>query len=94
MKYHEMPSSNKVVQTILTTEEYKALIETLSRKHLSIQDGLRVAIIKLIEEENIPSSADSFFKIEAPSKGSGLSDLSVNHDKYLYRGEKKEVKKS
>ena len=41
--------------------------------------------MKLIREENEPDSGDSFFKIKPAVKGSGMSDLSVNHDKYPYQ---------
>jgi hypothetical protein len=88
-----MSSNRKVVQTTLTKDEYKVLVETLSRKQLSIQEGLREAALKLIEEENKPDAGDPFFKIKPPSKGSGLGDLSVNHDSYLY-GKKSKVKKT
>jgi hypothetical protein len=60
---------------------------------MSIRDGLHKAAIRFIEEQNIPDSTDSFFKTRTSSRGSGLKDLSVNHDKYLYRNKKK-VKKS
>jgi len=79
----------KIVQTSLTRNEYKALIETLSRKQLSIHDGLHDAALRLIQEENTVDSGDPFFKIKAPVKGSGLGDLSVNHDSYLYSVNKK-----
>jgi hypothetical protein len=77
-------SSRKVVQTTLTKSEYKALVETLSRKQLSIQEGLHDAALKLILEENKLNANDSFFKIKSSAKGSGLGDLSIHHDKYLY----------
>ncbi len=83
-----MTQSKKVVQTTLTTEEYKALVETLSRKQLSIQEGLRRAAIKMVEEENKPNSKDSFFNFRPPTKGSGLGDLSSRHDMYLYQKKK------
>jgi hypothetical protein len=79
-----MSSNRKVVQTTLTKDEYKVLVETLSRKQLSIQEGLRDAVLKLIEEENKPDAGDPFFKINPHAKGSGLGNLSVNHDSYLY----------
>lgn len=75
----------RVVQTTLTTEEYRALIETLGRRRLSIQDGLHDAAMKLIEEESKVDANDSFFKIKSPERGSRLRDLSSSHDKYLYR---------
>lgn len=87
-------SSKKVVQTTLTKSEYKALVETLSRKQLSIQEGLRDAVIKLIQEENEPDAEDPFFKIKPAFRGSGLGDLSSNHDRYLYKKSASKVKRS
>ena len=87
-------AERKVVQTTLTKSEYKALVETLSRKQLSIQKGLYEAAIKLIQEENKPDSEDSFFKIKPPAKGSGLGDLSINHDKYLYQKKRSQREKN
>ena len=78
----------KVIQTTLTKGEYKAFVETLGRKRLSIQEGLHHAAIRLIEEENKIDDQDPFFKIKAPERGSGLGDLSSSHDKYLYRKRK------
>lgn len=80
-----MPSSRKVVQTSLTKSEYRALVDTLSRKKLSIHEGLHQAAMKLIQEENKPEEDDPFFMMGTTAKGSGLGDLSLNHDKYLYR---------
>jgi hypothetical protein len=82
--FRNMAFGRKVVRTTLTKDEYKVFVETLSRKQLSIQEGLRGAALKLIEEENKPDPGDSFFKIKPPSKGSGHGDLSLNHDRFLF----------
>ncbi len=87
-----MPSNRKVVQTSLTKGEYRALAETLSRKQLSIQEGLHQAAMKLIQEENKLDARDPFFNIKPPLKGTGLGDVSVNHDKYLYRKRPRKAK--
>lgn len=79
----------KVVQTRLKEEEYRAFRETLQRKGLSIREGLRVAVTRLIEEEFRVDADDPFFT-HKPVGGSGLSDLSREHDKYLY-GEENEA---
>ena len=80
-----MPQENKkVVQTVLTKNEYAALAATLSRKNLSIQDGLHQAALKLIEEENQLDKQDSFFTMPRAKGSRAGGDLSSNHDKYLY----------
>ena len=83
-----MSSNKKVVQNTLTKSEYKALVETLSCKQLSIQQALRDAAIKMIEEENKLDPEDSFFKIKAAVKGSGQGDL-----RYLYLKTQNKVKR-
>lgn len=87
-----MTLDKKIVQTTLTKGEYRALVKTLARKHLTIQDGLHEAAVKLIQEENKLDREDSFFKLKPPLRGSGLGDLSFNHDKYLYKKSPARVK--
>ncbi|RLI43254.1 hypothetical protein DRO59_01665 [Candidatus Bathyarchaeota archaeon] len=79
----------KVVQTFLEEEEYRAFKEALEKKGLSIREGLRLAVEKLLESEFKIDPEDPFFT-HKPAGRSGLSDLSRRHDKYLY-GEKNEA---
>lgn len=48
---------DKVVQTFLEEEEYRAFKEALEKKGLSIQEGLRLAVQKLLESEFKSSTA-------------------------------------
>jgi hypothetical protein len=79
----------KVVQTSLEEEEYRAFKEALEKKGLSIREGLKLAVEKLLETEFKIDPEDTFFT-QKPIGRSGLSDLSRRHDKYLY-GEKNET---
>lgn len=79
----------KVVQTTLKEEEYRAFKEALQKKGLSIREGLKLAVARLIEAEFKVDADDPFFT-HKPVGRSGLSDLSKRHDKYLH-GEKNEA---
>ncbi|MFP3984470.1 MAG: hypothetical protein ACLFU9_00405 [Candidatus Bathyarchaeia archaeon] len=76
----------KVVQTLLEEEKYRALKEAFEKKGLTIREGLKLAVEKLLELEFKIDPEDPFFT-QKPLGRSGLSDLSEKHDKYLY-GEK------
>lgn len=73
----------KVVQTTLKEEEYRAFKEALREKGLSIREGLKLAVVRLIEAEFRVAADDPFFT-HKPVGRSGLGDLSKKHDKYLY----------
>ncbi len=79
----------KVVQTLLEEEEYRALKDALEKKGLTIREGLKLAVEKLLESEFKIDPEDPFFT-QKPIGKSGLGDLSEKHDKYLY-GEKNEA---
>jgi len=79
----------KVVQTLLKEDEYRAFKEALEKKGLSIREGLKLAVAKLIEAEFKIDPEDTFFT-HKPAGRSGLRDLSRRHDKHLY-GEKNEA---
>lgn len=74
----------KVVQTSLEEDEYKTLREVLKRKHLSLKEGLRLAVARLLQEEVKLNPSDSFLS-RKPIGRSGRKDLSRAHDRYLYR---------
>jgi len=77
----------KNVQTSLEDEEYKLLKEVLAKKNLSIREGLKIAVARLIEEEIKLDPNDPFFTHKAKGR-SGLGNLSERHDEYLYGGKK------
>jgi len=74
----------KVVQTDLEEEEYRLFKELLEKQRLSIRDGLRLAIDKMIKEEVRVDPKDPFLSRKPVGK-SGLGDLSTKHDAYLCR---------
>ncbi len=77
----------KVVQTSLEEEEYRVFRDLLEKRKLSIREGLRKAVARMLEEEVRVDSRDPFL-VRRPRGKSGLGDLSRKHDEYLY-GKKK-----
>ena len=78
----------KVVQTILDEHEYRTLREVLRRRGLSLKEGLRIAVTRLVLEEMKLDPSDPFL-MRRPTGRSGHKDLSKAHDRYLYgRGQR------
>ncbi len=77
----------KVVQTSLEEEEYRVFKDLLEKRKLSIREGLRKAVTRMLEEEVRVDPRDPFL-VRRPRGKSGLGDLSKKHDEYLY-GKKK-----
>ncbi len=73
----------KVVQTTLDDDEYRTLRAILSKKKLSLKEGLHMAVRKLLLEETEIDPADSFLS-SRPFGRSHRKDISTAHDKYLY----------
>ena len=77
----------KTVQTTLEEDEYKLFKEVLAKKKLSIREGLKIAVARLVEEEMKLDPNDPFFTHKATGR-SALGDLSERHDEYLYGGKR------
>jgi hypothetical protein len=77
----------RVVQTSLEEEEYRTFKDLLEKRKLSIREGLRKAVTRMLEEEAKIDPKDPFL-VRRPHGKSGLGDLSRKHDEYLY-GKKK-----
>jgi len=73
----------KVVQTSLEEEEYRVFRDLLEKRKLSIREGLRKAVTRMLEEEVRVDPKDPFL-VRRPRGRSGLGDLSRKHDEYLY----------
>lgn len=73
----------RVVQTSLEEEEYRVFKDLLDKRKLSIREGLRKAVTKMVEEEVRVDPKDPFL-VRRPRGKSGLGDISVKHDEYLY----------
>ena len=73
----------KVVQTSLEEEEYRVFRDVLGKQKLSIREGLRKAVTKMLEEEVKVDPKDPFL-VRRPRGKSSLGDLSAKHDEYLY----------
>jgi hypothetical protein len=71
------------VQTTLEEEEYRVFKELLDRKNLSLREGLRMAVARVLEEQVKVDPKDPFLT-RKPAGKSGVHDLSTKHDKYLY----------
>jgi len=78
----------KVVQTTLDEQEYRTLREVLRRRGLSLKEGLRIAVTRLVLEEMKLDPSDPFLSSQ-PTGRSSYKDLSKAHDRYLYgRGQR------
>ena len=77
----------KVIQTSLEEEEYRVFKDLLEKRKLSIREGLRKAVTRMLEGEVRVDPRDPFL-VRRPRGKSGLGDLSRKHDEYLY-GKKK-----
>ncbi len=73
----------KNVQTTLGDEEYQVFRELMERRKLSMKEGLRMAVARVLEEEVRVDPKDPFLT-RKPRGKSGLKDLSARHDEYLY----------
>jgi len=71
------------VQTTLEEEEYRVFKELMERKNLSLRDGLRMAVARVLEEQVRVDPKDPFLT-RRPTGKSGVHDLSTGHDRYLY----------
>ncbi len=80
----------KVVQTSLEEEEYRIFKDLLEKRKLSIREGLRKAVTKMLEDEVRIDPKDPFL-VRRPRGKSGLGDLSRKHDEYLYGKKKSRV---
>ncbi len=80
----------KVVQTSLEEEEYRVFKDLLEKRKLSIREGLRKAVTKMLEDEVRIDPRDPFL-VRRPRGKSGLGDLSRKHDEYLYGKKKSRV---
>ena len=74
----------KVVQTDLNDDEYLMLVDFLEKRNLTIKEGLREAI-RLFLRHGLDFKTDPYFKSRISAK-SGRTDVSEQHDRYLYAG--------
>ncbi len=79
-----------MVQTSLEEEEYRIFKDLLEKRKLSIREGLRKAVTKMLEDEVRIDPKDPFL-VRRPRGKSGLGDLSRKHDEYLYGKKKSRV---
>ncbi len=90
MPVHLQRLMARVVQTSLEEEEYRMFKDLLDKRKLSIREGLRKAVSKMLEEEVRVDPKDPFL-VRRPRGKSGLGDLSRKHDEYLYGKKKSRV---
>lgn len=73
----------KNVQTSLEEEEYRVFKDLLEKRGMSLREGLRRAVARMLEEEVRIDPKDPFLA-RKPMGKSGAKDLSAKHDSYLY----------
>lgn len=77
----------KVVQTELSSIEYKLLKEYALSRGLTIKEAIRIIIREKILEDKVVSN-DPLFTADPVVKGERVKDdTSVRHDRYLYGAE-------
>ncbi len=64
-------------------EEYRVFKDLLEKRKLSIREGLRKAVTKMLADEVKVDPKDPFL-VHRPRGKSGIGDLSRKHDDYLY----------
>jgi len=69
-------------QIQLTQEQARAVKEMAANRGVSMAEVIREAVDRLVVEEDRSDKMKSFLKL-AGRFSSGLTDVSVNHDKYL-----------
>lgn len=77
----------KVVRVTIDDSEYRFLRGILIRRGLTVEEGVRVAIRRLIEEESRIDPSDVLFAGPGGA-GSHRGDLAERHDSYLYGEER------
>jgi hypothetical protein len=76
----------KTVNIEISEGKYQALQKMAKQAHTSISGMIEKLLGSLLPEEHSPGNDyknDPLYKMEG-SFNSGLGDLSINHDKYLY----------
>lgn len=89
-----MAVSEKRTQVYFPLELYRKVEKKARRESKSMASVVREAVEKYVaeEEKEIDWENDPFFKLVGIVK-SGVRDLSINHDHYLYGAKKKPVPK-
>src|SRR5438093_13407855 len=72
----------KVVQTDLEEDEYMLFTELLHKQRLSIREGLRLAVNRMVKEGVKLDSKDPLLNRKLTGR-SGLGNRSKRHDEYL-----------
>ncbi|MBS7651060.1 MAG: hypothetical protein QXI59_02150 [Candidatus Bathyarchaeia archaeon] len=73
----------KIVQTILSQDEYKRLVETVKKLDISIREAVKEAILKWTEEKSGIEPSDPIFKLTAISYGD--EEASTKVDETIYK---------
>jgi len=72
----------KVVQTTLDEQEYRTLREVLRRRGLSLKEGLRIAVTKLVLEEMKLDPSDHSFQASQPEEAATKTSPRLMTDTY------------
>ncbi|HAR46527.1 MAG: hypothetical protein A2X56_13635 [Nitrospirae bacterium GWC2_57_13] len=80
--------SEKRTQVYFPEKLYRDVQKRAQEESKSVAAVVREAVEKYLSDREIDWENDPIFKLEGICS-SGLTDLSVNHDYYLYGGKKK-----
>jgi glutamine synthetase type III len=73
----------KIVQTILSQDEYRRLTETVEKLDMSIREAVREAILKWTEEKSGIEPQDPIFNLTPISYGDKKASMKV--DEIVYK---------
>jgi hypothetical protein len=85
--------AEKRTQVYFSEKMYRAVQKKAKAESKSLAAVVREAVEKHIAEKKIDWDNDPFFRAAGFIKG-GVTDMSVNHDHYLYGAKKKTVRKT
>ncbi len=86
---HHMPLSEKRTQIYLPLETHRALKARARRDRTSMAEAVREALGQYLAEAPVvfDPAKDPILKLAGFMKDKGPTDVSENHDKYLYEDE-------
>jgi len=72
----------KIVQTILSEDEYRRLAETVKKLDVSIREAVKEAVLKWAEEKSGIEPTDPIFNLKPISYGDRMASTKVDETVY------------